>query len=242
MPRFGGCSYDPRLEICQLMYTPRLNPPPCEYFVHAPHTMNLATGAGRGIVQNMILKHAQCVVHCGSNSSGDISGTIRSLTDLSIPRGHHILIENAAGQKNQLGADWDQFRRIYESVPEVQICVDTQHTFSQGTYDLRSCRHVLRWFHYLRDEIGVLPHLIHLNDSKVEYGKHVDRHQVLGCGFIWSASNRSLRAILKIADDENIPIISETGDAMSDLLFCDEAYSHHKWKYGRTPNIESILV
>ncbi|MDV7105209.1 deoxyribonuclease IV [Vibrio sp. TH_r3] len=120
------------------------------------------------------------------------------------------VIENTAGQGTNLGWRFEHLAEIIERVEDKQrvgVCLDTCHTFTAG-YDLRTkeaCDETFAEFdrvvgmHYLR--------AMHLNDSKVDFDSHVDRHHSLGKGKIgWDCFEY-------IAQDDRfdaIPLILET--------------------------------
>lgn len=120
------------------------------------------------------------------------------------------VIENTAGQGSNLGWRFEHLAEIIEQVEDkerVGVCIDTCHTFSAG-YDLRTkeaCEATFSEF----DRIVGMPYLraMHLNDSKVDFDSHVDRHHSLGKGKIgWDCFQY-------IAQDErfnSIPLILET--------------------------------
>lgn len=220
--RIGPSFLSEDFPVCQVMYSGRTVT--CEnvdVYIHASHDMNTSTGVGKGKLQSMVVQNSRCVVHCGSSGKGTtIDDTARVLGDIQLPQGHHIYIENAAGQKNQLGADWDEFRRLWEKLPQARLCIDTQHTFAHGAYDLRHRSEFRRLFNDVETNFGTLPHLIHLNDSKVDFGARVDRHEVVGSGYIWNTRIRSLKTLLRLASQGDVPIVSETPDPCADIELC----------------------
>ncbi len=120
------------------------------------------------------------------------------------------VIENTAGQGSNLGWRFEHIAEIIQQVENkerVGVCFDTCHAFTAG-YDLRTkeaCDATFQEFdtvigmHYLR--------AMHLNDSKVAFDSHVDRHHSLGKGMIgWDCFEY-------IAQDQRfdaIPLILET--------------------------------
>jgi deoxyribonuclease-4 len=104
-----------------------------------------------------------------------------------------VLLENTAGQRNELGWRIDQLHRIMLlSRVELGLCLDTAHAFAAG-YDLRSPHGVAR----LLGEIARGPGLarlkmLHLNDSKAACNSRVDRHWHLGLGRLGLAGLRQL--------------------------------------------------
>ncbi len=120
------------------------------------------------------------------------------------------VIENTAGQGSNLGCTFEQLAeiiRLVDNKERVGICLDTCHLFAAG-YDLRTekaCHDTFAEFervvgmHYLR--------AMHINDSKVELGSHVDRHNSLGKGYIgWEG----FEYIAKDSRFNHIPLILET--------------------------------
>ena len=91
------------------------------------------------------------------------------------------------------------------------VCIDTCHTIAAG-YDLSTemgyqfameeFERVVG-FKYLR--------AVHLNDSKKGAGSHVDRHEVLGEGFL---GKPFFERFMHDERFDNMPIILETPDPM----------------------------
>ena len=95
-----------------------------------------------------------------------------------------VLLENTAGQGNELGWRIEHLQRLMElSGVEVGLCLDTAHAFASG-YDLRG-----DGASQLLGEIARGPGLerlkmLHLNDSRAAFNSRVDRHWHLGQGQI----------------------------------------------------------
>ena len=121
-----------------------------------------------------------------------------------------ILLENMAGQKNCVGARFEEIRSILDRVKEgdrVGVCLDSCHAFASG-FDLRNGEAVANTMG-LFDEIVGLDRLkvIHLNDSKGALGSRLDRHENIGEGKIGRAG---MRAFLHYPGVGEGPIIMET--------------------------------
>lgn len=104
-------------------------------------------------------------------------------------------IENTAGQGSNLGWRFEHTARILDAVNEperVGTCFDTCHAFAAG-YDLRTEADYDATFNEYDDVIGLDKLLtFHINDSKVELSRRVDRHENLGHGHIGEECFRCL--------------------------------------------------
>ena len=106
---------------------------------------------------------------------------------LSKTEGVTAVIENTAGQGTNLGWKFDHIARIIAGIDDksrVGVCIDTCHTLAAG-YDLSTEMGYMFCFEEFDRLIGPqYLRAIHLNDSKKNAGSHVDRHEVLGEGFL----------------------------------------------------------
>jgi deoxyribonuclease-4 len=131
----------------------------------------------------------------------------------------HIILETAAGQGTELittrNNSLEDFANFYNKFTNdekeyIRICVDTCHIFAAG-YDIRKKSQVKQFFDDFNKLIGLkYLDLIHLNDSKTNYGSCVDRHANLGDGQI---GIDGLRHIIRYGIYYRIPMILETPDA-----------------------------
>lgn len=122
------------------------------------------------------------------------------------------VIENTAGQGTNLGYTFEQIATIIEHVEDklrVGVCIDTCHTYSAG-YDIKTIDSFNKTFQQF-DEIIGFKYLkgMHLNDTKKALGSHVDRHEVLGEGFI---GRETFSFIINDSRFNNMPLILETPD------------------------------
>jgi deoxyribonuclease-4 len=96
-------------------------------------------------------------------------------------------IENTAGQGSNIGWRFEHTARIIEGVKRkdmVATCYDTAHAFAAG-YDERDEKAFARTFDEYDKVVGIdRIACFHINDSKVELGRRVDRHENLGHGHI----------------------------------------------------------
>lgn len=127
-------------------------------------------------------------------------------------KGVIAVIENTAGQGSNMGYRFEHLARIIELVEDksrVGVCIDTCHGWAAG-YDFVSEEGYEQvWNDF--DSIVGLKYLkgIHLNDAKKDIGSRVDRHALIGEGFLGADTFSRL-----MKDDRlnNIPIILETPD------------------------------
>ena len=163
------------------------------------------------------LKIANLVMHPGSHvGSGEEAGmnkiaeNINRLFDELSNNHVTLLFETTAGQGTNLGYSFDQLAYMIDRVGnknQIGVCLDTCHIFAAG-YDLvdpRGYKKTMKSF----DEIVGLDRLkiIHVNDSKKEFGSRRDRHQHIGQGFI------GLDGFRNVVNDrrlKKIPMILET--------------------------------
>jgi deoxyribonuclease-4 len=132
---------------------------------------------------------------------------------LEATAGITAVIENTAGQGSNLGYSFEHLAHLIERIEDksrIGICLDTCHAFTAG-YDLRSreaydktmqCFEEIVGFEYLK--------ALHLNDSKPELGRRVDRHESLGKGKL---GLDPFRFIMQDERMDEMPLILETIDS-----------------------------
>lgn len=124
--------------------------------------------------------------------------------------GTTILLENMAGQKNCVGARFEELRQILDLVKSrerVGVCFDTCHAYASG-FDLSSSDAVERTMGMFDDLVGYERlKVVHLNDSKGQLGSNLDRHENIGKGKIGRAG---MKAFLHRRGILERPIILET--------------------------------
>lgn len=119
-----------------------------------------------------------------------------------------VLLETMSGKGSEVGAKFEELQKIMDRVklPEkLGVCLDTCHVYSAGYDIVNNLDEVLAAF----DTIIGLDKLkaIHLNDSKMPFASHKDRHEKIGQGTI------GLDAIVRIANHKKLkelPFILET--------------------------------
>jgi len=123
-----------------------------------------------------------------------------------------MVIENTAGQGSNLGFRFEHLATIIEHIEDksrVGVCIDTCHMFSAG-YDIRDEEAYRASFEEFDKVVG-FSYLkgMHINDSKVPFGSHKDRHHSLGQG---SIGLEAFRLIMRDPRMDDIPLVLETID------------------------------
>ncbi|KAA3631699.1 MAG: deoxyribonuclease IV [Calditrichaeota bacterium] len=122
----------------------------------------------------------------------------------------NLLFECTAGQGTNLGYTFEQIAYMIENSgghERLGVCIDTCHIFAAG-YAISDPKDYKKTMKSFDDIIGLdRLKIIHMNDSKKEFGSKRDRHEHLGKGFI------GLTAFENIVNDpklKKIPMILET--------------------------------
>jgi len=121
-----------------------------------------------------------------------------------------ILLENMAGQRNSVGARFEELALILERVKKSQrvgVCLDTCHLYAAG-FDLATEDAVVATMELFERYVGYdRLKILHLNDSKGALGSRLDRHEHIGKGKI---GVKGMRAILHYKGITDRPLIMET--------------------------------
>jgi len=159
------------------------------------------------------------VLHMGINPDRDagldlmIRNLRRSLDGLAGKR-PLLLLENTAGERNDLGGTFADMARVRDALPfPTGICLDTCHAFQAG-HDLRTPAGraaLVRECGAAFGPDGV--RVIHLNDSLNPCGGRHDRHAGIGLGHIGADA---LAAFLTMPAWRGLPVILETPKAGDD--------------------------
>jgi len=123
-----------------------------------------------------------------------------------------LLLENTGSSKASMGNNFDELRRIVESLSNptsqmIGLCFDTCHAFVTG-YELRESNEVNKLVFEILETLGQdRLKLIHANDAKYKRGSHRDRHEHIGEGHI---GIKGFKAILDNPVLRSLPFILET--------------------------------
>ena len=123
-----------------------------------------------------------------------------------------LVVENTAGQGSNLGYKMEHLAYLMQNSIDkarVGICIDTCHLFSSG-YDIRDEENYRQTMNKLDTIIG-FPYLkgMHLNDSKPDLGKRVDRHDSIGKGKL---GVEPFSFIMNDKRMDDMPLVLETID------------------------------
>jgi deoxyribonuclease-4 len=150
--------------------------------------------------------------HLGQLSEDECLQTVSESINWALSKTESVtaVIENTAGQGNNVGYKFEHLAKIIERVNDksrIGVCIDTCHAYTSG-YDLRTGEAFTETFAQFEKLVG-FQYLkgMHINDSKKELGTRVDRHESIGKGFIGIDAFRLLMSDSRFDD---IPLILET--------------------------------
>ncbi len=191
---------------------------------HAPYTLNPCSDnpATREFAEMVFvddLKRMEYVphnyynFHPGSHVGQGVEVGIKLIAELldkvlSKEQTTMVLLETMSGKGSEVGAKFEELQQIISRVKlseKLGVCLDTCHVYSAGYDIVGNLDGVLTEF----DDIIGLDKLkaIHLNDSKMPFASHKDRHEKIGQGTI------GLNAIVRIINHKKLkelPFILET--------------------------------
>ncbi len=145
------------------------------------------------IVRAVALGADFLVVHPGARGEARIEQAISTIVE-SVKQaskrapmgGLRILIENTAGMGSAIGARLEEVGEILAGLRNLPAgaCLDTAHLFAAG-YDIKSEGGLASTIGQIESAIGLenVP-VFHVNDSKIDLGGRVDRHEHIGKGRI----------------------------------------------------------
>lgn len=196
-------------------------------YIHAPYYINLASAdlkiretsikiIREELERASVLGVKYIMTHLGSAKGLDRPTAIQIVTAAvkKILDGYQgdalLLLENSAGSGDVVGNSFGELKEIIDGVSApVGVCFDTCHAFASG-YDLRTAAAVSQTLNEFDEVIGLKNlKMIHINDSKTDLGKRVDRHEHIGLGHIGLAGFRALIGDSRL---KNINMIAETPD------------------------------
>ncbi len=193
-------------------------------FIHGSYLINL--GGGEDLLAKSVdvlsksmqaagtIGAAGVIFHGGAHKGAGFEGMLRQAVTAmqevlsASPEGVWLIVENSAGMGSHIGSSFAEVGRLIGEVgsPSVKVCLDTQHSMASG-YDLANEDGLARAMDEFESEIG-LSNLVavHANDSKVEFGSGVDRHENIGEGHLGIAG---FETIMGHEAFRNVPFILE---------------------------------
>ena len=198
--------------------------------VHSPYVVNLASLNNRIRIpsRKIVVQHAEAAAEVGAIGLVVHGGHVTQVEDEErgvdnwrkfLARQHAeggfpvpVLIENTAGGDHAMARRFDALARLWDAVGEFEVgfCLDTCHAFAAG----EELVDVVDRAKAITGRID----LVHLNDSRDEFGSARDRHATIGEGTI---PPDALAAVCAAA---GAPVIVETpaeGQA-ADIAFLRE--------------------
>jgi deoxyribonuclease-4 len=196
-----------------------------DVFIHAIYLINLGTEApeqlGRSIgALKLALKTSSrigargVIFHVGSHKGVGFTEVLpqvlTAVDDVlsNTPEDSWLILENSAGMGGSIGSDFAELGAIInESGNErLKVCLDTCHTLAAG-YEIRTKSGLDETMERFDREVGVARLVaVHANDSKVDLGGGVDRHENIGQGFIGEEGFETLFSHEAFA---NVPMLLE---------------------------------
>jgi deoxyribonuclease-4 len=156
------------------------------------------------------------VSHMGSRKGQDLTFAQTKVAEAALqildstPNSVTLLMETTAGQGSSLNSTFEEIATILEmckNPDRLAVCLDTCHIFVAG-YDIRTPEAFHATFQRFEELIGFSKlKAVHANDSKKDFGSHVDRHENIGEGFIGPVAFQTL---VNDSRFDDIPIVVET--------------------------------
>ena len=196
--------------------------------VHMPYLPNLASPlklVARKSTKSLADEVGRCgelgvdymVAHIGSHMGKGSMAGVRMVVEAcnealdANPKSETILlVENMAGQKNCVGARFEELRMILDGVGKrdrIGVCLDTCHAFAAG-FDLSTKAGVEDTLRLFDETVGLdRMKVVHLNDSKAPLGNNRDRHEHIGMGYI---GENGFKAFLGHEEIQRLPLLMET--------------------------------
>jgi deoxyribonuclease-4 len=191
---------------------------PVEVFIHSPYLINVASTNNRIRIPSRknVTQHADGAAavgakglivhggHVGDNDDVEVGlDNWRKLFEREQEKGGFkvpILIENTAGGENAMTRDLDVIARLWDKVGEfgAGFCLDTCHAFAAG-WDLATAVEKVKAITGRID-------LVHLNNSRDEFGSTRDRH----ANVVGGEGTIDPELLVAVARDAGAPVVVET--------------------------------
>jgi deoxyribonuclease-4 len=196
------------------------------WIIHGTYLVNLATPKDDLAEKSVDCMQAEVdaaaalgipyyVFHPGSHTGAGVEQGVenigRRLSELDIPDGVTVLLENSAGSGTSLGRTFEQLDGMVAASDygygPLGVCLDTCHLYAGG-YDFTTGDGVDAMLAEFDDEVGLEHlHYLHLNDSKHPFGSEKDEHEHVGEGEI---GDEGFRRFVNHPDLRDLPMALET--------------------------------
>jgi deoxyribonuclease-4 len=149
------------------------------------------------------------IIHLGSFTNGTYEKLIENIQKVleATPEDTMFIAENAGTRK--IGTTLEELGNIVRDVDSqrVKICLDTCHLHAAG-YDISTQTSFDSFFSNFDKLIGMERlEVVHVNDSRDEFGSNRDRHENLGEGMVGSSV---FELLVNSPITKNLPFILET--------------------------------
>ncbi|MCS7184583.1 MAG: deoxyribonuclease IV [bacterium] len=191
-----------------------------EFFVHTPYLPNIATidkklyeRSKKALLDDLRICEKigakYLVIHPGAYSENSnlleaIEIVAKTFDEAFKIYDVTILVENSNGAGRKICSNWKEIKLLFDAIKnpkKLGICLDTCHTFVAGNKIPESLND-------LDKLIGLKKvKLIHLNDSKREFGSKIDIHEHLGKGNI---GLKKLKEFINFNGLKSVALILET--------------------------------
>ncbi len=197
-------------------------------YLHASYLLNLAT-ENKALVSKSItnlLDHykiakmlgAQGIIfHPGSAKKGEkekaleiLVESIKKIFKETDPTYPWLIVENTSGGGGKLLGSLQEFKLVIKRVnsQRLKVCLDTCHIFSAGFLKFESSKEIKSFFEEFDNLLGLKNLVVlHLNDSKGDFGSKIDRHENIGEGKI---GIKGFKLLAKEKSVNHLPWIIET--------------------------------
>ena len=152
--------------------------------------------------------------HVGTGADAGVSRISTSINRLFDEIGADtevtLCLETTAGTGSNLGATFEELAQIIDGVDRDErmgVCLDTCHIFAAG-YAITSADEYAATMRRFGDTVGIERlRVIHVNDSKMPFGSHRDRHDNIGKGLI---GLQTFRHFVNDSRLSRVPMVLET--------------------------------
>lgn len=207
--RMAASGIDSSSTVVHMPYLPNLSGPAGECYTKSVDTLASEIERAGDLGIPYLVIHLGSHLGKGAKAGADqLVNAVCTARDRAKRSNVTILLENNAGQKNNVGGTFEELRTLLDRIgKQTGVCLDTCHAFASG-YDLSTPAAVEKTLSAFEKAIGFSQlKVVHLNDSKGPLGSNLDRHEHVGLGNI---GPKGLSTFLRHSAIAKLPIIMET--------------------------------